>query len=243
VYELITGKEVFAKVEMEYLVNKIRQLNKPKDSIKIDGDVSDWENIPGEKINKLDNVVIGLPNTAFLPYWLNENDLSATVKITWLNDGIYFMVDVVDDKIYLPSIPKEKEKLWSYDCIEIFIDANNSGEKDKVKIMQFGITPVITEKVSKCNIKFMNVDPIISKGSTRFFGKKTEKGYVIEGRIVPEYNGDLKLTSGRIIGMDIAIDDRDDRPANDRKTQMVLFGSENNFKDSSKYGRFKLEEQ
>jgi len=237
VYELITNKEVFAKVETEYLVSSIKQLNKGK-SIILDGNFNDWNDIPEEKVSKLDNVVIGLPNTAFLPYWMNENDLSATVKTAWLNDGIYFMMDVVDDMLYLPTTDKEKENPWSYDCVEIFIDASNTG--NKTKIMQFCITPSITEKVSKCAIKFINVEPITSKGQTRFFGRKTEKGYVIEGRIVPESNSELKLASGRIIGIDIAIDDRDDKPANERKTQMVLFGSENNSKDSSKYGRFKL---
>lgn len=62
--------------------------------------------------------------------WLgNEystDDFSGRYKLTWTPEAIYLLAEIQDDILY----DKEKDPLtlwWDDDCLEIFIDADNSG--------------------------------------------------------------------------------------------------------------------
>jgi hypothetical protein len=151
-------------------------------------------------------------------------------------------VNVVDDK--LATDPGNGKNAYLYDSVEIFFDGRGEGSNmDKITTgaMQFYVIPSLIETPSSCKIgNFLYGDYF----SVRFSGMKTEKGYVIEGRITPtSYAADkfkFGVNKGRVICFDVAVDDSDDKPG-ERKTQMVLYGNENNFKDAIRWGRFKLE--
>ena len=62
--------------------------------------------------------------------WLGEEytpkDFQGRYKLTWTPDAIYILAEIQDDVLY----DKESDPLklwWDDDCLEIFIDADNSG--------------------------------------------------------------------------------------------------------------------
>lgn len=62
--------------------------------------------------------------------WLGEDytkaDFSGRYKLTWTPEALYILAEITDDIIY----DKEVDPLklwWDDDCLEIFIDADNSG--------------------------------------------------------------------------------------------------------------------
>lgn len=62
--------------------------------------------------------------------WLGDDytadDFSGRYKLTWTPEGLYLLAEIIDDKIY----DKSQDPLtlwWDDDCLEIFIDADNSG--------------------------------------------------------------------------------------------------------------------
>jgi hypothetical protein len=177
-------------------------------------------------------------------YWRDANDLSYTVQTTWDNGNLYVLINVVDDKlIILPEKDKGYGSASLYDSVEIFFDDRGEGSNmDKITAgaIQFLVIPSLTETPSSCRITNNQVELY----NIRFIGQKTEKGYIMEGRITPTpyavEKNKLGITQGRVIGFDVAIDDCDDKPG-ERKTQMVLYGTENNYKEATRWGRFKLE--
>ncbi len=98
----------------EYSRNKVA---KSKDTIIIDGiaNESTWENsswIP------MDQVWLGDP--------VSSEDFSGKYKLSWSEDALYVLVEVTDD-VLLDRFENPLERWWDEDCVEIFIDENNSG--------------------------------------------------------------------------------------------------------------------
>lgn len=62
--------------------------------------------------------------------WLGDDyqpeDFSGRYKMSWTPEGLYLLAEIVDDKI----LDTHKDPLtlwWDDDCLEIFVDADNSG--------------------------------------------------------------------------------------------------------------------
>ena len=101
----------------------IPQINEPKNIIKtavapvIDGKKEDacWDNIEWELLNNR---------------WLGEpydiKDFAGRYKLTWDNEALYLLVQIIDDTL-LDQHPDPLVKWWDDDCVEIFVDSNNSG--------------------------------------------------------------------------------------------------------------------
>jgi hypothetical protein len=72
-------------------------------------------------------------NAAWLPLdqrWLGEpystEDFSGKYKLAWTSESLYLLVEITDDSLY----DKTKDPLkfwWDDDCVEVFIDEDNSG--------------------------------------------------------------------------------------------------------------------
>ena len=62
--------------------------------------------------------------------WLGEEysikDFSGRYKLTWDEDALYLLVQIIDDEL-VDQHPDPFESWWDDDCVEIFIDADNSG--------------------------------------------------------------------------------------------------------------------
>lgn len=62
--------------------------------------------------------------------WLGETytheDFNGRYKLSWNDDALYILVEIVDDILYDQN--KDPLKLWwNDDCIEVFVDEDNSG--------------------------------------------------------------------------------------------------------------------
>jgi len=241
--DILVSDNAISSVEKGFLVRKIKKISKMKKGIVLDGNLSDWEGIGEEKAETINNVVIGMPNPMFpdtFPHWKNAEDLSFKVKTLWDNDAFYVMLDVIDDNLVVVPDKDRGKSSYLYDCVEIFLDIRNksevsSNEQSSLKTMHFMVIPNITDKVASCKV-VLPESLLINRNSTKFVGRLTEKGYLIEGRIVM----DSMFRNGNMIGFDIAIDDSE--KGGERKTQMVLYGTVDNYKDTSVWGRFILTE-
>ena len=104
---------------------------------------------------------------------------------------------------------------------------------------QFFVIPPLTAKTTKCRVYFAKVNPTFD---TYFVGRRTKTGYLIEGKIKPNKRSFFKIVPGQKFGLDIAIDDSDElsKAVGKRKTQLMMYGTGFNHKDTSKWGRFIL---
>ena len=62
--------------------------------------------------------------------WIGEaytpEDFSGRYKLTWTPEGLYLLVEVIDDVLY-DQYKDPLELWWDDDCVEIFVDEDNSG--------------------------------------------------------------------------------------------------------------------
>ncbi len=97
--------------------HQLRQIPKTVITPTIDGIMDDpaWENLPWYK---LDQNWIGEAYT--------DNDFSGRYKLTWTPEALYLIAEIQDDILFDQN--SDPLKLWwDDDCLEIFVDADNSG--------------------------------------------------------------------------------------------------------------------
>ncbi|WP_438712513.1 sugar-binding protein [Aquimarina muelleri] len=104
-------------VQSKKIDHQIREINQAIIVPKLDGEMND----PAWK----EAIWYG-----FDQKWLGEpytfNDFFGRYKMAWTPEGIYILVEIKDDVLY--DQYKDPLRLWwDDDCIEIFIDADNSG--------------------------------------------------------------------------------------------------------------------
>ena len=62
--------------------------------------------------------------------WLGEEftprDFSGRYKVAWDEDALYLLVEIRDDSLY-DGEPDPLKRYWDDDCVEVFIDEDNSG--------------------------------------------------------------------------------------------------------------------
>ncbi len=106
----------------------------------IDGDISDWKDIPAIKVNKKDHLWYGegLPEGA----WQGRDDLSYSFKKAWKKGKLYFLFEVKDDTIS----NFDQEYAWLNDCIEIYVDPHNLGGE---RIAGIGSVETLEDRIGK----------------------------------------------------------------------------------------------
>ncbi|MDT7832868.1 sugar-binding protein [Flavobacteriaceae bacterium S356] len=92
-------------------------VEKSKGVITVDGIASEkiWQSVPWLPI---DQVWLGNP--------VSPDDFSGKYKLSWSEDALYVLVEVKDD-VLLDRFENPLERWWDEDCVEIFIDEDNSG--------------------------------------------------------------------------------------------------------------------
>jgi len=112
--------KIILNTETKFLPKKEQQIRVIKKAIitpSLDGNSDDpaWKE---QEWYAIDQRWIGPEYTA--------TDFSGRYKLTWTPEAIYLLAEIQDDILY----DKEKDPLtlwWDDDCLEIFIDADNSG--------------------------------------------------------------------------------------------------------------------
>ena len=97
--------------------HQLREISKAKITPIIDGKPKDkvWTQQPWYPINQ---TWIGAPPT--------PKDFSGRYKMTWTQNAIYVLAEITDD-ILIDIHEDPFQKWWDDDCVEIFIDPDNSG--------------------------------------------------------------------------------------------------------------------
>lgn len=97
--------------------NQLLRIKQAKTQPIIDGSANDdsWKTASWYPIDQL---WLGLSYT--------DNDFSGRYKLTWTKEALFILVEIRDDVL----LDKEKDPLinwWDDDCLEVFIDEDNSG--------------------------------------------------------------------------------------------------------------------
>ena len=240
-FVLVSGKEPVATAESNVLIRVIRDIPQAVRNIVINGNTGKWDAIKSFSAvtETEEQVVIGRRDPLMPiehPHWEGPDDLSFKVSTAWKTNELYVLVEVTDEQ--LSVAPEGKEySAYLYDCVELFVDIRKNPDDITIKTtgaVQILVVPALTEKASGCRIAYLG------NGITaKFVGRKTNRGYLVEGRISPLTGTGLTITEGQNIGLDIAVGDALGIPGK-RKTQMVLFGSYSNWDNPSFWGRFRL---
>ncbi|HBC85944.1 MAG TPA: hypothetical protein DCZ94_03215 [Lentisphaeria bacterium] len=202
------------------------------------GKESSWKDLPVlATVDSIRNVNLGQPKPDFpdMPHWLGPKDLSYQIRGGWREDGIYLWIDVTDDKLH-PG--KASDSPWNMDAVELFIDLLNgktlTGARTDTE--QIAVVPSLGREFAPCELRFCDAG---TGAKVQFFGKKTERGYIVAGRIF--YRSYSKLRPDLWVGFDVKVDDCDDPAAKEtRKASMTWNGDEENTGRTSRWGRFVL---
>lgn len=219
---------------------KVPEMKAP---ITLDGDDTEWKDVPEQLVQSESDVVLGKPNMAliWLPHWEGPSDLSFGVRCAWRSrDGVYLMIKVKDDRL-LPAAPSDRGLAFQWDCLELFFDGRPYGQRggpvgpgaDQVIVI-----PNAADKAGPCDLWCVQKDKTLVDAT--FVGRKTADGYLLEGKLTPRPGSAVKLLPGDQFCMDFMLDDTDD-PERKRKVIMALHGGADSSSNASGWGRYQLE--
>jgi hypothetical protein len=132
----------------------------------------------------------------------NEKDLSGQAKIVWGDEALYVLFDVEDDILDISS-----ETVFLNDIVEIFLDVNNdkfSKFEEGCYFFRYTIGDVITGWQGNTE-GGQTLPPEIPVASTVEEGV----GYVVEFAIPYDKVNLTDVKEGKIIGLELIINDRD----------------------------------
>ncbi|WP_299114525.1 DUF6265 family protein [uncultured Winogradskyella sp.] len=185
-------------------VKQLIEVKKTKVQPIIDGKANEpiWKNSQWYPINQL---------------WLGEpyskDDFQGRYKLTWAKEALYLLAEIKDDKL-VDNYKDPLKSWWDEDCLEVFIDEDNSGGNHQYNHSAFAyhidldgnvvdVTPQKEGKLYNSHI----VSKRITNGNTTTWEVKIllfDKSYK-DGSI----NNPVELKSGKNIGFALAYCDND----------------------------------
>lgn len=101
---------------------------KRTEPIKIDGNLSEWNGVPGVKMADEKFFFVGQGMSS--AQWKGPADLSAFFKLRWDNEFLYLAIEVTDDKVTEPHGAMASDPdtgSWDDDGIELMLDNDGCG--------------------------------------------------------------------------------------------------------------------
>lgn len=196
---------------------------KPDPPPVVDGELTEWQNVPGAIEITPDQVRWGKPK------WKDEDDLSGIFHMCWDQNYLYLAANVIDDKV---MVVHSGNKLWMSDHIEFDIDVDwQPGIKGDFKNKQFvfGFSPGnfqnTGDPLNDIPAEFYVFRPagIGDNAEIDVASKRTEDGYSLEVRIPWKFFG-IVPKQGKTVGVDIHFSDSDD--AHQQETMTSLYPAE-----------------
>lgn len=185
-------------------LKSIQIVKKAQSNPKIDGiaDENIWQNTQWHPIDQL-----------WLGSQYNSADFEGKYKLTWTKEALYLLAEIKDDKL----IDINKDPLiawWDDDCLEIFIDEDNSGGEHQYNHNAFAyhvaldgnVVDMSTEKQGKLYNSHVE-SKRITKGNTSTWEVKIlvfDDTYKDD-----EENTHIELLAGKNIGFALAYCDND----------------------------------
>ena len=194
-------REVIASTKIEKQLIKVSKANIAP---LIDGKTNDaiWNDNSWHPINQL---------------WLGNvyeaNDFNGKFKLGWTNDALYVLVKIQDD-ILLDQQANPLKFWWDDDCVEVFIDEDNSGGEHQYNHNAFAYHIALDG----------NVVDMAPGGVPKFYNHHIESKRITKGNIsiwelkISIYNDNyndnatntsIELNSGKKLGFAIAYCDND----------------------------------
>ncbi len=108
--------EVPAEVKNDHQLREVVKAHTPPE---IDGDSSDavWDSAIWYPLDQ-----------RWLGEAYSEEDFSGRFKVTWSSEALYLLVEIKDDVLF-DQYEDPLKLWWDDDCVEIFVDEDNSGGK------------------------------------------------------------------------------------------------------------------
>lgn len=134
-------------------------VNKTTDFITIDGHADEviWQTEPWFNIDQL---WLGQP--------YDSTDFNGRYKLTWKDDALYALVEIHDDTLY-DQYSDPLKLWWDDDCVEVFIDEDNSGGEHQYNHNAFAYHVALDGNVvdiAPDEIPTLYNDHVISKRTT-----------------------------------------------------------------------------
>ena len=191
-------------VQVKKPVKQLIKVNKTEVQPTIDGIANEsvWSNAEWLPINQL---------------WLGDTyskaDFQGRYKLTWTEDALYLLAEITDDA--LRDVYKDPLKnWWDEDCLEVFIDEDNSGGNHQYNYNAFAyhidlegnvvdVTPKKEGKLYNSHIESKR----LTKGNTTTWEVKISlfnDTYIDDGINIP-----VKLKANKNIGFALAYCDND----------------------------------
>ncbi|MEF3078795.1 CBM9 family sugar-binding protein [Winogradskyella poriferorum] len=201
-----TNKEIIETTPKSTKPEKqLRQILKAKNAIKIDGiaDETSWKNA---KWHPMDQVWLGDSLTA--------EDFSGRFKLTWDDEALYVLAQIKDDTL-IDNIKDPLVKWWDEDCLEIFVDEDNSGGEHQYNHNAFAyhialdgnVVDMSTEKIGKLYNSHIESKLVTSDNTSIWEVKMYLYNDTYDDNSKP--NKPVKLTTNKKVGFAIAYCDND----------------------------------
>ena len=171
-----TKKSILKNKKISQKVNhQLHSVQKANEVMLIDGltNESVWKNAKWLPINQ---VWLGNP--------VESNDFNGHYKLTWSEEALYVLVEIKDD-ILRDKFQNPLERWWDEDCVEIFIDEDNSGGNH-----QFNHNAFAYHIDTKGNV----VD-IIAENTPKLFNDHVQSKMVISGENTYRWEFKISLFS------------------------------------------------
>ena len=193
-------------------------------------------------------------NNIWLPLdqrWLgnaySSDDFSGRYKLTWAEDALYLLAEITDDKL----IDTNKDPLvawWDDDCLEIFIDEDNSGGEHQFNHNAFAyhialdgnVVDMSTKKTGKLYNSHIESKRITTGNKTIWEVKISlfNDAYKDDAE-----NSPIKLQAGKLMGFALAYCDNDDSKERENFIGSVYVDGEDKNRgwiDANIFGTLKL---
>lgn len=205
----------------------------------------DWAKVNALVAEDEESLVLGKPDRArnWVPQWRGAYDLAVTARVAYERGKVIrFRLDVTDQQYTPAPLGKEGES-FRYDGLELFVDTRQASAlgapvadgADQILVAP----PVALSTVpQQCRI-------VKCRGETNArvdvecTACKTDKGYILEGRITPRANAQLRVLPGSHLGLDFLVDDADGVDKL-RKAAMAIHGDLSDNTNAVIWGRYEL---
>ena len=173
--------------------------------VKIDGDLSEWKDLPAIEIKEPREVVYGKGA------WKSADDLSAKAWVGWDENNFYFAIDVTDDSVVQPF---ETRKMVNGDHVEVWLDLDYEKNKDTGTaaegVYQLGLSPGNFADHPPGILDWLPGGLFKNKESQlEIKSVKTGKGYRMEVRLPWELLGEFRPADGKPFRINIDPSDTD----------------------------------